>query len=189
MRKPITLAATALSAGILLYGLARAQQTTPPASPSQNPPAKSSAQTTKPATGSSTTKKPAPTPLKLDTPKAKASYAYGLNMGEGMRKNSVDLDPAIIYRGLKDGFAGGKALMTDEEAKATMTSFGNDLRQKQQAKMQALAESNKKEGEAFLAENKTKEGVVSLPDGLQYKILQQGDGPKPTTTDLVICNY
>jgi FKBP-type peptidyl-prolyl cis-trans isomerase FklB len=183
----MTLAVTALSGAIILFGLAHAQQTTAPAATPQNPPAKSGTQTTKPATG--TTKKPASAPLKLDTPKAKTSYAYGLNMGEGMRKNSIDLDPAIIYRGLKDGLAGGKTLLTDDEAKAAITAFQTDLRQKQQAKMQALAESNKKEGEAFLAENKTKDGVVSLPDGLQYKILQQGDGPKPTPTDLVICNY
>jgi FKBP-type peptidyl-prolyl cis-trans isomerase len=190
MRKPTVLAVSALSGAIILFGLAHAQQTTPPASTSQNSPAKStSPQTTKPGTGSSTTRRTAPAPLKLDTPKAKTSYAYGLNMGEGMRTHSVDLDPAIIYRGMKDGLAGGKTLMTDDEAKAVMTAFQNDMRQKQQAKMQALAESNKKEGEAFLAENKTKEGVVALPDGLQYKILQQGDGPKPTPTDLVICNY
>jgi FKBP-type peptidyl-prolyl cis-trans isomerase FklB len=189
MRKPITLAAAGLSAGMILYGLARAQQTAPPAATPQNPPAKSSTQTTKPGTGSSTTRKPAPAPLKLETPKAKTSYAYGLNMGEGMRKNSIDLDPAIIYRGIKDGLAGGKTLLTDEEAKAAITAFQADLRQKQQAKMQALAESNKKEGEEFLAANKAKEGVVTLPDGLQYKILQQGDGPKPAATDQVICNY
>jgi FKBP-type peptidyl-prolyl cis-trans isomerase FklB len=55
--------------------------------------------------------------------------------------------------------------------------------------MQAAGDANKKEGEAFLADNKSKEGVVALPSGLQYKVLKQGDGPKPTATDSVVCNY
>ncbi len=55
--------------------------------------------------------------------------------------------------------------------------------------MQVAGEANKKEGEAFLAANKSKEGVVTLPSGLQYKILQQGTGPKPTASDSVVCNY
>ena len=65
----------------------------------------------------------------------------------------------------------------------------NDLRKKQQEKMQVMGEANKKEGEAFLATNKAKQGVVTLPSGLQYKILKEGTGPKPTATDSVVCNY
>jgi len=173
---------------MILLGVAYARQQTPAASSPQNPPAKSSAA---PAAkqGSATAKKPAPAPFTLKTPKDKASYAYGLSLGQGMKKNAVDLDPSVIYRGIKDGLGTGKPLMTEEEVRATITAFQTDLRQKQQARMQALAESNKKEGETFLAENKTKEGVVTLPSGLQYKILQEGDGPKPTATDTVVCNY
>ena len=65
----------------------------------------------------------------------------------------------------------------------------NEMRKKQQAEMQAAGEANKKEGDAFLAANKAKDGVVTLPSGLQYKILTQGTGPKPTATDSVVCNY
>jgi FKBP-type peptidyl-prolyl cis-trans isomerase len=90
---------------------------------------------------------------------------------------------------LKDGLAGAKPLLTDDEAKATMVAFEADLRKKQEAKNLALAEANKTQGAAFLAENKTKEGVVTLPSGLQYKILTEGTGPKPTSTDTVVCNY
>jgi FKBP-type peptidyl-prolyl cis-trans isomerase FklB len=198
MRKPITLAVPAVALGVLLLGFAHAQQQTPPASSSQgqsqnqsqNPPAKSTTpQGTKSGASSSATKKPGPAPLVLTTPRQKASYAFGLNMGEGMKKNSVDLDPTILMRGLKDGLAGSKPLMTDDEVRATITAFQTDLRKKQQEKMEALATGNKTQGEAFLAANKTKEGVVPLPSGLQYKILQQGDGPKPTATDTVVCNY
>jgi FKBP-type peptidyl-prolyl cis-trans isomerase len=79
--------------------------------------------------------------------------------------------------------------MTDEEVKTTMTALQVDMRKKQEEKMQQLAETNKKAGEEYLAGNKTKDGVVALPSGLQYKILTQGTGAKPTLTDSVVCNY
>jgi len=188
MRKTLTLASFTLASALLVLGFLNAQQT-PPATSPQNPPAKStSSQTAKPATGTAT-KKPAPKPFTLTTDKDKQSYAFGLNMGEGMRKNFVDLDPSVILRGLKDGLAGGKTLMTDDEMKTTLTALQNQVRKEQQERMQALAETNKKASDAFLAENKTKDGVVTLPSGLQYKILQAGDGPKPEATDVVVCNY
>jgi FKBP-type peptidyl-prolyl cis-trans isomerase len=129
------------------------------------------------------------TPLTLKTPKDKASYTIGLNIGRGMRKDSVDIDPNILSRGLKDGLAGGKPLLTDEEAKTALTALQSEVRKKQAEKMQLVGETNKKEGEEFLAVNKTKEGVVSLPSGLQYKVLKEGTGPKPSATDSVVCNY
>jgi len=106
-----------------------------------------------------------------------------------MHKDSVDVDPNILLRGMKDGLAGAKPLLTDDEAKATMVALQADLRKKQEEKMQAEAEVNKTKGEAFLADNKTKQGVVTLPSGLQYKILTEGTGPKPAVTDTVVCNY
>jgi FKBP-type peptidyl-prolyl cis-trans isomerase FklB len=90
---------------------------------------------------------------------------------------------------LKDSLAGGKTLLTDDQAKAALTEVQNELRKKQQEQMQAAGEMNKKEGETFLAANKGKDGVVTLPSGLQYKILTQGTGPKPTSADTVVCNY
>ena len=106
-----------------------------------------------------------------------------------MHKDSVDVDTAILLRGLKDAMAGGKALLTDDEAKAAMVAIQADLRKKQEAKMEIAGGENKKEGDAFLAANKAKEGVVTLPDGLQYKILKEGAGPKPSAADSVVCNY
>jgi FKBP-type peptidyl-prolyl cis-trans isomerase len=79
--------------------------------------------------------------------------------------------------------------LTPEEAQAVLMEVQNDLRKKQQEKMQVAGEANKKEGDAFLATNKSKEGVVTLPSGLQYKILKEGTGAKPTATDSVVCNY
>jgi FKBP-type peptidyl-prolyl cis-trans isomerase FklB len=193
MRKPFTLAVAATAAGMMILGYAQAQQT-PPASTPQTPPASSSK--TEPTTtpkppapkpGSTVAKKP--TVLTLKTQKDKASYAIGLNIGKSMHKDAVDVDPAILLRGMKDGLAGAKPLLTDDEARAAMVTLQSDLRKKQEEKVLVQGEANKKEGEAFLAENKTKDGVVTLPSGLQYKILKEGTGPKPAATDTVVCNY
>jgi FKBP-type peptidyl-prolyl cis-trans isomerase FklB len=196
MRKTLTLAVTAFAAGVLVLGYAQAQQT-PASSAPQTPPASSSqtpgTTTPKPPAakpGTTVAKKPTtPTVLTLKTQKDKASYAIGLNIGKSMHKDSVDVDPNILLRGMKDGLAGAKPLLTDEEAKAAMVALQADLRKKGEEKMLVQGEANKKQGDAFLAENKTKDGVVTLPSGLQYKILKEGTGPKPTTTDTVVCNY
>ncbi|HEY2547243.1 MAG TPA: FKBP-type peptidyl-prolyl cis-trans isomerase N-terminal domain-containing protein, partial [Candidatus Acidoferrum sp.] len=182
------MAVTAISAGIMLLSCAQAQQTPPakPQTPATTAPKSSS--TTTPKTGTTTTRKPA-VPLTLKTQKDKASYAIGMNIGKSMKKDSVDIDTAILLRGLKDGLAGSKPLLTDDEARAAMTALQTELRAKQEQKMQVMGQANKDQGEAFLAENKTKEGVVTLPSGLQYKILKEGTGPKPAPTDTVVCNY
>lgn len=199
MRKPFNITLLAAVAGILAMGTALAQQN-PPASTAQTPPSGSSQSSApkttapKPAakTGSSTStakKTTASPPLTLKTDKEKASYAIGMNMGEGMRKQSVEVDPAILLRGLKDGLAGGKKLLTDEEARTVLIALQNEVRKQQQEKFQAQSEANKKAGDTFLAANKAKEGVVALPSGLQYKVLQEGSGEKPAATDTVNVNY
>jgi len=178
---------------MILLGIAQARQTapattpqTPSASSPQTPPAKTTpkAPAAKPGTTAKT-----PVPLTLKTQKDKASYAIGLNIGKSMKKDAVDIDTSILLRGLKDGLAGSKPLLTDDEARASMVALQTDLRKKQEEKMLVQGEANKKAGEAFLSENKTKDGVVTLPSGLQYKILTEGTGPKPAATDTVVCNY
>jgi FKBP-type peptidyl-prolyl cis-trans isomerase len=128
-------------------------------------------------------------PLTLTTDKDKNSYAIGMNIGKSLHRDAVDIDPAIVARGLQDALAGGTTLLTDDEAKAAMVALQTDVRKHMQEKMQAAAETNKKAGDEFLAANKAKEEVVTLPSGLQYKILTEGAGPKPTATDTVVCNY
>jgi len=119
----------------------------------------------------------------------KHSYALGLNLGLGLKQQSIDVDLAQLERGIKDGLEGSKPLLTDEELKATLRQFQNDLRAKQAEKAKLEGAKNKEEGDAFLEANKTKPGVVVLPSGLQYKILTEGTGPKPAATDTVECNY
>jgi FKBP-type peptidyl-prolyl cis-trans isomerase len=171
----------------MLPAMIAAQQTPPTTNAQQTPPAKtphSPAAKSRP-TGTAKTQPP----LTLKTQKEKVSYAIGMNMGKSMQRQSVQVDPNILARGLKDALAGGKTLMTDEEAKATMTQFQTEMRKAQEEKMQQASMTNKKEGTAFLEANKTKEGVKVLPSGLQYKVLKEGTGPKPSAADTVVCNY
>lgn len=121
--------------------------------------------------------------------KEKASYALGMNIGSSMRKQSIEIDPNVLLQGLKDSLSGGKTLLTEDEERATLTQFQSDLRAKQEEKRKQQAETNQKQGEAFLAANKSKEGVIALPSGLQYKVLTPGTGPKPAASDTVVCNY
>jgi FKBP-type peptidyl-prolyl cis-trans isomerase FklB len=127
--------------------------------------------------------------VELKTEKDKISYAIGLDVGNGLKKNEIDVDADIVARAIKDILAGNKPLMTDEEVKTTITGLQKDLQAKQQERMKALGDKNKKEGEAFLAKNKTKEGVKTLPSGLQYKVITQGKGKTPTASDTVTVQY
>jgi FKBP-type peptidyl-prolyl cis-trans isomerase FklB len=125
----------------------------------------------------------------LKTPKDKLSYALGMNIGSQFKSQSVDVDPDVFVQALKDVLSGNKALMTEEQARAVMAELQKDMMQKAQAQAAAAGEKNKAEGQAFLEKNKTAEGVVTLPSGLQYKILKAGDGKKPTLEDSVVCHY
>jgi FKBP-type peptidyl-prolyl cis-trans isomerase FklB len=125
----------------------------------------------------------------LKNPKEQLSYALGTDLGKQFKAQSVEIDPDLFVRGLKDSLAGAKLLMTDEQIRAAITGLQKEMVQKQQAQMAALALKNKAEGQAFLEKNKAAEGVVTLPSGLQYKILKAGDGKKPGPDDTVVCNY
>jgi len=160
-------------------------QSAPAAKPASASPAKTATTSAAKAHPATAAKPAAP----LTTTKDKFSYALGMNLGTNLHKQSVDVDPNIVLRGLKDALAGGKTQLTEEEAHAALLEVQNDLRKKLEEKNKAAGETNKKDGDAFLAANKSKDGVVALPSGLQYKILTAGTGPKPTTTDMVVCNY
>jgi FKBP-type peptidyl-prolyl cis-trans isomerase FklB len=184
----LTKAATLLATGALVVGNALAQ--TPAATPKPATTTKSkTSSAAKPHTAAHTKTHGAATPAPLATQKAKFSYALGMNLGGSLHRQSVEVDPNLLMQGLKDGLTGAKSRMTEEEAHAAITEVQNDIRKKMQAQMQVLGEANKKEGAAFLAANKTKAGIVTLPSGLQYKILREGSGPKPTAADTVVCNY
>jgi len=123
------------------------------------------------------------------TPKEKFSYALGMEIGSDFRKQALDLDPQTLSKGIADAFAGAKTLLTEDEMRAVLKSAQAELQSKQAALRAEKLQANQKEGGAFLAANKTKESVVTLPDGLQYKILKAGTGKKPDADDTVTCNY
>jgi FKBP-type peptidyl-prolyl cis-trans isomerase len=189
-------------AGVMLLGSARAQQApaaatpqSPAAKPQSTPAAKSSqapaagAQKAPAAKPGQTVKPTSQRPLVLKTDKDKVSYALGMNLGTNLHRDSIDIDTAIFLRALKDTLAGGKTLLTESETRAALTQLQTEVRGKQMEKMKLAGEANKKEGDSFLTANKTKEGIVTLPSGLEYKILTQGTGAKPAATDTVVCNY
>ncbi len=123
------------------------------------------------------------------TDKDKFSYALGMNFGENFRKQGLEIDPAIFSKAFADAFSTGKTTMTEDDMKAVLTVAAQEIRKKQAAIQAEKGQQAQAEGEKFLADNKTKEGVVTLPSGLQYKILKQGTGEKPGLEDTVVCNY
>jgi FKBP-type peptidyl-prolyl cis-trans isomerase FklB len=121
--------------------------------------------------------------------KDKASYAVGLNYGSNLKRQEIELDANQFFQGFKDAYS-GKPLLTEQEMRDVLNAYSQSLRAKQEEKRKQLAEKNKKEGEAFLAENKNKPGVLTLgTNGLQYKILTEGSGDIPKSEDTVSVNY
>lgn len=125
----------------------------------------------------------------FQTPKEKQSYSMGADIGKRLQAQSIEVDPDVFAQGLKDTLSGGKVLMTDQEIKENLTALQKELMEKQAARTKQLAEKNKKDGEAFLAENKKKEGVITLPSGLQYKVIKEGSGKTPKAEDTVSTHY
>ena len=127
--------------------------------------------------------------LVLKNQKDKISYVIGMDIGNNLKKQSIDIDSDILARGIKDALSGGKTLMTEQEIREVSTAFQKEMMAKQEERNKKLGEKNKKEGEAFLAENKKKEGVKTLPSGLQYKVIKAGTGKKPKSIDTVTTHY
>lgn len=170
-----------MALGLLACGV-RAQQA--PAKAPAAPPAKAPA--TSPSAKAPAAAAPAPA---FKTQKEKLSYAIGMEMGKGVKVQGIDVDPGILAQGLKDALTDAKPQMSEDELKTVITGLQQEMRQKQMQIQEAAAAENKTKGDAFLAANAKKDGVVALPDGLQYKILTAGDGKKPAETDTVMCNY
>jgi len=192
MQRFLSAAVYLSAAGMMLVGsgYAYAQQT-PAATTKTAPAATTSKAPAKKAPAATAAKTAAPAPLK--TRQEKFSYALGMNQGSGLgsmlKKQSVDIDQKLVIQGFKDGISGAKTQLTEQEAQAVLQEVGTEVRKAQQAQAQKAAETNKTEGASFLAANKGKEGVITSPSGLQYKVLTEGTGPKPTAADTVVCNY
>lgn len=125
----------------------------------------------------------------LETQKDKASYAIGFDLGKNLKKYSEDIELEKMLQGIRDGISGQNSILTEEETKKTLSEFQQTLIRKEMERRKELAVKNKVEEEKFLAENSKKEGVVTTASGLQYKVIREGKGSKPTLEDTVKVHY
>ena len=121
--------------------------------------------------------------------KKKVSYGIGVDIGRNFKRLDLDLDLDALSKGLKDANTGKTLDLTEDDLRSIMSNYQNELKQKQVIALKTIGDANQKSGEAFLTENAKKEGVVSLPSGLQYKILTKGEGDVPGAEDTVSCYY
>ncbi len=125
----------------------------------------------------------------LQTHKDSLSYAIGLDIGRNLRRQAIDIDPAILARGMKDMYDSTGMLMTDSVNRSVTAEFRKRARARHTEEVRLEAEKNTREGEKFLAENKRKDGVVELPSGLQYKVVKVGTGKKPKLGQTVTVKF
>jgi FKBP-type peptidyl-prolyl cis-trans isomerase FklB len=124
----------------------------------------------------------------LQTQKQKASYSIGQDIGKNMKLQKIDIEPELFLQGMKDAY-NDTSLFTDEEIGEILIAFQKEQKEKADAERTVVASKNKEEGEKFLEENKTKDGVVTLTSGLQYKVIKEGNGANPKSTDKVSVHY
>ena len=126
---------------------------------------------------------------KLDTSKNRISYTIGVNIGQDFKSQKMDIDADVLLMGLKDSLAGKELQLTEEEMVSEIQAFQQEMQARMAAEMEALVAKNRADGEAFLAENATREGVVVTESGLQYKVLEPGEGDSPQASDVVTVHY
>ncbi|HYF02608.1 MAG TPA: FKBP-type peptidyl-prolyl cis-trans isomerase [Patescibacteria group bacterium] len=151
---------------------------------------KNNSKSNKKSTTATTTETP------VTTQKDKNSYAIGVNLGQNFKQQALEIDPAMFERGLRDAMEGNTMAMTDEEIKSAMQALQQQAMARQQENMKKqqeenakIAEGAKQRGAAFMAQNAKQQGVVTLPSGVQYKILTEGTGPKPSASSTVTTHY
>jgi FKBP-type peptidyl-prolyl cis-trans isomerase FklB len=126
---------------------------------------------------------------KLETLMDKVSYSIGLNIGKDFKSQNIEVNPELLARGIKDAISDTKPLLTDEEIQEAIGSFQLERLAEAEEMAKAAGEKNRQEGESFLLENAKKEGVVTLPSGLQYKVIEEGTGKSPEPGDQVTVHY
>lgn len=125
----------------------------------------------------------------LNTDTEKLSYSIGADLGKNFKAQGITIEPQALTKGMQDGIAGDKLLLTEQQMKDVLNKFQKDLMAKRKDEFNKQSEANKVKGDKFLTENKTKQGVVVLPSGLQYKIIETGKGEKPGKADSVTVEY
>lgn len=132
---------------------------------------------------------PAGAPAAAPATPSVGSYGIGINIGRNLRSDGVALDVEALIQGLRDGLQGAKPRYSEEQLRAALETLQRDMQARSQQRAQVMGDKNQRDGEAFLAQNKTKPNVVTLPSGLQYEVLKAGTGPSPKATDKVTVHY
>ncbi len=125
----------------------------------------------------------------LEKQEDRISYALGHDIGTQLKQQGYEINREALAQGVKDGLQESVSLLTPEELRAAILAYQNREQEQYADEMKSVADKNKREGEVFLKENSSKEGVIVLPSGLQYQILQEGTGPQPELTDQVSTHY
>ncbi len=123
------------------------------------------------------------------TQKEKLSYTIGMNIGNSFKRESLDIDVDILSQAIKDVLSGKETLLTEDQARKFISGWQQERTAQRRQRQKELGEKNKKQGDAFLAENKKKEGILTLPSGLQYKVIKSGTGASPKRGDMVTVHY
>ena len=126
---------------------------------------------------------------KLESLIDKVSYSIGLNIGKDFKAQNIEVNPDLLARGIKDAISDSKPLLTEEEIQEAVGTFQQERMAEAEAMAKEMGEKNLKEGEAFLQENAKREGVVALPSGLQYEVIEEGTGKSPKPGDEVTVHY
>jgi len=127
--------------------------------------------------------------VQLKSQKDSVSYAVGLDIARNLKRQSIDIDLDVLIRGLREMYTGDTIALTDSQSQSVTATFRKQMRTRHWEDMKIRAEKNKKEGDAFFAENRKRDGVVTLPSGLQYKVITMGTGKKPKQGQSVTVNY
>ena len=124
----------------------------------------------------------------LGTDKARQSYAVGVDLARNLQRQGIPFDVDALLRGMRDMLSASKPQLSDAELREALRALQEDIKQTRARPMKMVAEVNRSEGEAFLKQNRAQEGVVTLPRGLQYRVLREGEGPRPGPEDTVACH-
>lgn len=127
--------------------------------------------------------------IKMNSQTDSVSYAIGLDIGKNLKSQKIEVAAEVLAQGIKDIIDSNKTLLTETEAQEVLMAFQKRLMAKHEEMMKGQGDKNKLAGEEFLAANKAKEGVVTLPNGLQYKVIKMGTGKNPKATDNVTVHY